>query len=200
MKIKTSACAAFLCISLFAIFVADAATILPVNLEEMVAGSDVVFRGRCLGVAPKRLPNGIFATKYTFEISEVLKGDIREELEFTQVGGSLSNSKKFNAPYIYGLPLYKVGSDYLVFLSEETSMGLRAPVGLQQGAFKVSIAADGSVKVLNGRGNKNLLTGAVGTSLAKSIEFSGASAPTSGPIDYSLLSDLVRRIENGEGL
>jgi len=200
MKIKTSACAAFLCISLFAIFVADAATILPVNLEEMVAGSDVVFRGRCLGVAPKRLPNGIFATKYTFEISEVLKGDIREELEFTQVGGSLSNSKKFNAPYIYGMPLYKVGSEYLVFLSEETSLGLRAPVGIDQGAFKVSLSADGSTKISNGRGNKNLFTGAAGASLAKSIKASGVSVLSPGPIDYDLMLDLVRKIGKGEGL
>lgn len=200
MKIKTIVYSAFLCLFLFAISVADAATVLPVNLEKMVAGSEVVFRGRCLGTTPKRSLNGIFATKYAFEVSEVLKGDVKERFEFTQVGGSLSNSEKFNAPYIYGMPLYKVGSEYLVFLSEETSLGLRAPVGIDQGAFKVSLSADGSTKISNGRGNKNLFTGAAGASLAKSIKASGVSVLSPGPIDYDLMLDLVRKIGKGEGL
>ena len=117
-------------------FRADAAQVLSINLGQTVSGADVAFSGICTSEYPFKMDNGLFVTTYEFSVLDDLTGNAGEVFSYTQFGATLENSKKFDAPYIYGMPHYKVGEEYLIFLTAETKLGLRAPVGLEQGNIR----------------------------------------------------------------
>src|SRR5262245_54856894 len=63
--------------------------VLRFNLEEMTLTADRVFVGRCVGIEPTsdRIGSGnLSVTRYTFDVEQVLKGDLPARFTFTQLG------------------------------------------------------------------------------------------------------------------
>ncbi len=125
------------------------------NLEQMVDAADRIFVGKVIDTmedyiqaAGGELP----VTVYTFEVDEVLRGDIGNTLTIQQFG---HRSDVFGR----GMPHYKVGSTVVLFLHADSQYGLTSPVGLGQGDFLVKMDGARKVSVSNSRGNQGLLQG-----------------------------------------
>jgi hypothetical protein len=95
-----------------------------------------VFRGRCVAaqvgtaeVAGGRLP----VTTYTFRVREHLKGGGTPTLTIRQVGTPQGGPRDLGR--LAGLPVYTLGTEYVLFLLPESRAGLTA--GVSQGAFIV---------------------------------------------------------------
>ena len=142
--------------------------VLRFNLEEMVLTADRIFVGRCVAIdvttdviAKGRLP----VTRYTFDVEQVLKGDVPRRFTFTELGQPPAPAKKGPAVHgvlatpallIHGMSTYAIGSRMMLFLTPNYMEGkLTYPVGLEQGAFLVE-DTDGQVMVRNNLNNAAL--------------------------------------------
>ncbi len=134
----------------------QAASVRLANLRDLVEQANRVFVGKCLSVESK-VTNNIPFTTYTFEVVEQVKGVSTNTVTVRQfgltkpipIGGGLAR-----ATIIQGMPQYKEGHQYLLFLVKESPIGLSSPAGLFQGAF-VSTGT-GFVNSIN---NRNLSAG-----------------------------------------
>ena len=134
----------------------EAASVRLANLRDLVEQADRIFVGRCLSVESK-VTNNIPLTTYTFEVVEQITGVSTNTVTVRQfgltkpisIGGGLAR-----AMIIQGMPQYKEGHQYLLFLVKESPIGLSSPAGLFQGAF-VSTGT-GFVNSIN---NRNLTAG-----------------------------------------
>jgi hypothetical protein len=143
--------------------------VLRFNLEEMTLTADRIFVGTCVGVdattdviAQGRLP----VTRYTFEVEQVLKGDVPARLTFTELGHPPGTpAKKGPAVHgllatpgllLHGMSTFAIGSRMMLFLIPNYQGGkLTYPVGLEQGAFLVE-DVDGERVVRNNLNNVGL--------------------------------------------
>jgi hypothetical protein len=146
--------------------------VLRFNLEEMVVTADRVFVGRCVAVdtgreaiAQGQLP----VTYYTFDVEQVLKGELPARFTFTQMGTPPRPAFK-GGPTVHGqaaqtgLELhgaadYGVGDRLLVFLIPNYQNGrLTYPVGLDQGVFRIDSDGAGQQFARNNLNNLGLFT------------------------------------------
>lgn len=133
---------------------AQAASVLPLYLEEMIDFSAVAFEGTCTGNRSERDPwTNLVVTYTTFEVRDVLKGAAEHTHVIKQIGGWLPGE---NLQYrVQGVPAFAVGEDYVVFLAGVSSAGFSSPIGLAQGRF--TIRAEGARRqVTNGRDFKDM--------------------------------------------
>lgn len=149
-------------------------TVLQLNLEQLTALSEKVFIGRCASVIQEKDSSGRPVQVITYDVEEMLKGEPAARVTFRQLGladegsdlqglGGVTTVGVFRE-----LPRYTAGEEAVVFLSEESRLGLTAPVGLMQGKFDVK-AADGIKTVINGAGNRGLFIGWKGSPKFKSL-------------------------------
>jgi hypothetical protein len=139
------------------------------NLEEMVLTADRIFIGTCVTVeattdtiAQGRLP----VTRYTFDVEQVLKGDVPKRFTFTELGHppgmpakkgpSVHGLQPTPGLFLHGMSSYAIGSRMMLFLIPNYQNGkLTYPVGLEQGAFLVE-DTDREVMVRNNLNNVGL--------------------------------------------
>jgi hypothetical protein len=115
----------------------QAAAVRLVNLRNLMEHSDRIFVGRCLSVDSKVI-NNIPFTEYIFEVVEKIKGVSTETVTVRQfgliepipIGNGLARG-----PIIQGMPQYKENHQYLLFLVQESPIGLSSPAGLSQGSL-----------------------------------------------------------------
>lgn len=192
---------------IFIPIMARASFVLPVNIEAMVERADVAFTGVCIEaeamvVHPDAVPDGLLVTSYTFEVEPdgVLKGDVPEKFTFKQWGSTKKTAETYGAPYPVGLPHYRKGNTYTLFLTAETVLGLRAPVGLGHGNFNMVKGAGKAKMVVNDYGNKSLFKGISSSpKMTKALSAAGitkASLPE-GPVDYGAFKELVKGLQWG---
>ncbi|MFA4973911.1 MAG: hypothetical protein WC683_14965 [bacterium] len=166
--------------------------------------ANVVFTGKCVSAEPmvKKLgeKGQILVTKYTFEVEEVIKGSAPSPFSFVHLGGSRAAAMKLKLPYVAGMPVFEAGKKYTVFLSSETSLGLRGVISLGCGKFNFVEGADGKVQVVNDYGNKSLFTGLPSTAkVGKALSVGGVAAGAQGgPMDYKNFVNMVKELEGRE--
>ncbi|NIR51917.1 hypothetical protein GWO43_25420 [candidate division KSB1 bacterium] len=137
-------------------------TLLHRNLKELVTIADRVFIGKCISVqgTEVQLSGGkIYATEYTFEVSESLKGSVGDVITFRQYG--LSKPKQVGDELMYygkipAMPTYNENEAYMLFLGRDSKLGLTSPVGLFQGAFSIQQDNYGRQVAVNGIFNRGL--------------------------------------------
>ena len=167
--------------------------------------ADVAFTGVCTSaetylMSHPKLSGSLVVTTYKFSIPSdgVLAGDVSENFSFTQWGAPRAECRKLGIPYFMGMPFYKVGKEYTVFLTSETELGLRSTVGLGYGKFDVIAVPDGNRVVINDHGNqylfkgiesKPIVTKSLGASGAKSIEIHG------GPVSYDSFIEIFKEMK-----
>lgn len=133
---------------------AQAASVVPLYLDEIVDQSAVAFQGTCTGNRSERDPHtGMVVTYTTFEVHDVLKGEIGSVYTVKQMGGVLpSEGLGFK---MEGVPTFEEGRGYVVFFAGVSRLGFSSPIGLSQGRFSV-IADRDRHQVTNGRDFKEL--------------------------------------------
>lgn len=127
---------------------------IPMNLKEIVDASGIIFTGNC--TSSEDIENDVESKlpviKYTFKITECIKGECNKEITFKQWQPTTKSTN------------YEVGKKYVLFLYPKSERGLTSPVALEQGSFEIT--KKGLIKrkevvrnKLNNRGlNRNLKT------------------------------------------
>lgn len=147
--------------------------VLRFNLEELVMSADRAFIGQCLNIEESResIAGGMLpVTRYTFAVEQVVKGDVPATFTFTQLGYRLRKAAKSGTAtmhgqtlkagiFIHGMSEYEVGDRLLLLLVPNHQDGrLTYPVGLDQGAFRISRLENGEEVASNGLNNLGLFT------------------------------------------
>ena len=156
----------------FAAVMASAAMVMAMGLGDLVSNADKVFRGTVLTKEPGIVNVGggeLSTVVYTIRVDDALKGDFgagkdATVLELTMLGnlkadGSTGNTKRLFAVDMN--PDLKVGSDYVLFTTPPSAVGLSTTVGLDQGLFHIFNNADGRDMTANGLGNQGIFGGPV---------------------------------------
>jgi hypothetical protein len=174
---------------------AEAVSVRTLNLAEMVTLSDRVFLGRVVSVAERydsRLSTPV--TTYTFRVIEGIRGaDTGETVQVRQAG-----SRDGGYSSIAGLPVYRKGQEFLLFLHGNSRFGLTSPVGLLQGVFRAVDLPGGWRGYVNGVDNRNL--GMSGQYVHKSLspepgEVSPGRSTKAAPVTIRMLKDFVLEME-----
>lgn len=131
-----------------------ATSLLPINLEQLSTRASLIFYGTVISNQVKKdSRSGQIVTFTEFEIIDLIKGNTASRHTIKQLGGHLKESDiKFQ---VHGVPQYKVGNQYVIFLPEKSSLGFSSPLGLHQGSFSVTKINDDKV-ISNGRNISSL--------------------------------------------
>lgn len=161
---------------------AGATTVLPVSLQRMSSTAVLIFHGRVIG-NEVRLDetSSRVATFTTFEVIDVIKGDVGNTHTIKQIGGQLPDGRV--RQIIRGVPRFSVGAEYVVFLPAASGLGFSSPIGLQQGRFSIS-KQNGETVVSNGRPVGALLDtppGGTPPDAPQAVRFSNEPALTALP-------------------
>lgn len=195
MQISTRLLAALAAlVASLACLAAQAASVLPLYLEEMIDTSALAFEGTCIGNRTERDPVTNFVVTYTkFAVHDVLKGEAGVTYEIKQIGGSLPGDElQFR---VEGVPTFGIGEDYVVFLAGVSSAGFSSPIGLAQGRF--GIHADGAARrVGNGRDFRDMAS-RIAARLPAQARARMQAAP--GPVKEMDLDDFKQAIRNHLG-
>lgn len=166
--------------------IAVATQVRPVNLEQMTARADAIFAGRCVDVeiAPDPALGGEVAV-VTFDVHRAVKGIDRRTISVRVP--RLEDAGAGTA----GSPGFREGDEVVLFLYGKSPMGLRAPVGLGQGRFRVVHDKQGRPAAINDLGNRNLLQGLSASARGRL----GASFDLDAPGDQLSAADLLDMVE-----
>ena len=131
----------------------NAGTALRVNLEGLVDRADLVLEGRIKRATSRPAP-GRIETEYEVEVERTFLGEDLKTRTFVMPGGVLPDGTGMILP---GVPHLGVGEDTIIFLSRESFAGMRVPVGLSQGRFKVETTISGRKVVVRAHEDLGLL-------------------------------------------
>jgi len=202
MRIRLTSAAICLVLALGSVSQAYANQAVGINMEDLMK-ANVAFTGVCTKAEASVMERpgksgGILVTRYTFDVSDVMKGDVPKTFSFTQWGASREDAARLGMVFIYGPPLYNVGSEYTLFLTSESRIGLRAPVGLGQGKFLVIRDAEGKAMVVNEFNNRSLFRNLPQTkAVTKALKAGGVEAGVApaGPMDYDSFKAVVEGLK-----
>ena len=186
--------AALFLLALASVFPAFATSVLPMDLDQMVAASAVAFDGTCTGNRTGRDPvSNLIVTYTTFAVHDVLKGDVGATYEIKQIGGALPNGLQH---HVEGVPRFAVGQEYVVLLPQASSGGFSSPVGLSQGQFTVTQTEKGAT-VSNGRDFREMTSTIPSEQLPGDLQTQTKRA--TGPVRQLDLSEFKQLVRNRAG-
>lgn len=143
-----------------------AASVRPLDLDNLVDNAATVFQGQCLESRSERdEATGAVVTIVTFQVQDTLKGEAVPLRTIKQLGGRIDGE----VSRIDGMPTFTPGEEYLVFLYGVSQAGFSSPVGLAQGRFPVKHEAKGRV-VGNGRDLRDVLPAAARANMPESVQ------------------------------
>jgi hypothetical protein len=164
-----------------------ASTMLQLDLAQLTDRAGRIFRGTVIGIEQTMVEAGggeLPAVAYTFRVDELFKGEadlVKGDAAMIEV--KMVGSIKASVPvgdYVRldtfrDVPKLEMGSDYLLFMTAESAIGLSVSVGLGQGAFRV-VSIDKVDYVVNAFNN------------------GGLGLDTAGPVAYSELSARINAL------
>ena len=165
------------------------------NAEELTNLAARVFVGLCFSVEEKQMAfaetnSSLTYTEYRFRVVDRIKGVQGPMVVLKQLGRSGGSGS------ITGMPSYRSGERYLLFLRSDSQYGLASPIGLSQGVFLITGNGDGQ-KMVNGFNNQGLFRGMGPTlktkygNIGPKAESLVRSAPK-GPISAEQFIELIR--------
>jgi hypothetical protein len=128
---------------------AFASTLLPLDITALYQQAELVLLVESVSSNTEKEANtGLVVTYTTFNVLDVLKGEVSETYTIKQIGGVLEdNAGGFRVP---GVPSFVSGQRYILFMPPVSELGFCSPVGLGQGMFGLSVI-DNKEMVSNGR-------------------------------------------------
>lgn len=139
----------------------DAGTAVRLDIPELVNEAELVLEGRIrsqrvVESAPRRVE-----TEYTIEVDRWFTAEGGTELRVRIPGGVLPDGSGLLIP---GMPRIQEGEEVLLFLSEAGSTGVRMPVGLSQGKFRVERSLSGARSLSRRHGSLTTIDAVTGVS------------------------------------
>ncbi|HTF87357.1 MAG TPA: hypothetical protein VK843_03030 [Planctomycetota bacterium] len=122
-------------------FQARAGTAIRLDLQGLVDAADIGLEARVLATRVELDRRGRPCTVATLAVTRDFIGATRGPFDVRLPGGVLPDGRGLVLP---GLPSVTPGEEIVLFLSEESSAGLRVPVGLAQGKFRIVRDAAGA--------------------------------------------------------
>lgn len=135
------------------------------NLDQLLDHVGTVVYGTVIDIeqSNREIAGGTLPVlTYRLRVEDMLLGPQVDHLEFSVLGDlkgqptADSSVRRFSV--LPELPRLQVGQEYVLLLTAESAAGLCAPVGLQQGAFRVVETKEGDI-VLNSIHNLGLFRG-----------------------------------------
>ena len=191
MRWKRSGTALFTALFLFIAGQVHATVMLQLDLQELTGRADKIFRGTVISVKESMIEAGggeLPSVTYRIAVDEMFKGEPTvvkgdEAVVEIRMIGSLEVDKVDENGNIHfspfnEVPRLSVGSDYVLFTTPESSIGLSVTVGLGQGAFSVYPVdgADGEFMAVNEFNN------------------AGLGLNGDGPVEYDKLGAQIRAL------
>lgn len=169
---------------------AHATSVLPLYLDEVIDQSTTAFQGTVTETHSARDPMTHDVVTYTtFTVSDVLKGSVPATYTIKQIGGTLPAEKIiFRVP---GVPRFKVGQEYVVFMAGVSAEGFSSPIGLAQGRFTVTQDAKGR-HVGNGSDFRNSASHMAAQMPAQSRALMAAQGGPVREMDLDAFKQMVR--------
>ena len=184
-------CRLFFCVVLLFAFVLPAtaqrgAVTRQQTLSEMVGEASTIVEGRILDahVEPHPQFSNLTTLVVRMQVEKTLKGSPGKIFTFRQYIWDVRDR--------YDNAGYHSGGEELLLMGRESQYGLSAPVGLEQGRFKIVRDAKGNKTAVNGRNNVGLF-GAVSGKPKANLKGSPAAQPAVGPMREQ---DLVANIQS----
>lgn len=112
-------------------------TVTKLSLPEVASRAARIVELKVDGVSVARDLRGRPATRVSARVLTHFKGDATKTVEWIQPGGTIDGETLL----IPGIPQFTSGEECILFLSGESTAGLRMPVGLGQGAFRERLNA-----------------------------------------------------------
>jgi hypothetical protein len=178
-------------LGLFACMFAHATMVQQLNLGELTARADKIFRGTVIRTENGTVVAGggeLPTVKYVIRVSETLKGDTStgngkagNVVELTMLGTLKSSGASGNIRHIstFRPPKLRIGDEYLLFTTAPSNLGLSITVGIGQGAFSFV------------QGN-NVINEAKNAGLFRDMDNQGL--PQRGPIPYPALAQRIHSL------
>jgi hypothetical protein len=174
---------------------AGAGMVLKMNLAQLTDRAGAIFRGHVLSAEPGKISIGggtLPTVTYRLRVDEAFKGefDAKEnaspEIEITMLGTFKAAVRSGNQTHLTSalpeVPKLNVGEDYVLFTTTPGKSGLRSPVGLGQGSFRIYPGANKTELAVNELNNLGLFDGSVSTQRAAGSE---------GPVTYTRLAGAI---------
>lgn len=117
-----------------------AGTAILMDLEEVFGRSDVVVEGRVLRGKSGETEDGTIYTDWEIDVARTFWGEDLPTRVVRLPGGVLASGKGMVIP---GMPRVAVGEDVVLLLGEASPNGLRMPVGLSQGKYRIVTSLEG---------------------------------------------------------
>jgi hypothetical protein len=160
---------------------AGATVVVRLDLPALASRSEAILEGRCLSTRSVLDGAGNLATEIRVEVSRAFKGGAGL-VEFRIPGGAIGD----RGLLIPGMPAFSAGEEVLLFLTSESPTGLRVPVGLGQGKFRIERdRATGAKTLVRSLGGVRLLDPATGQPVP---------GPAEERFEYGALTALVERL------
>lgn len=172
---------------------AGAAMILKMNLSQLTDRADAIFRGQVLSAEPGKISIGggtLPTVTYRLRVDEAFKGKFEAkensapEVEITMLGTLKTSVGAGNQTHLASalpeVPKLNVGENYVLFTTAPGKSGLRSPVGLGQGSFRIYPGTNKTEFAVNELNNLGLFDGRA------SAQRADASSP--GPVTYTRLA------------
>ncbi len=146
-----------------------ALSVLPLYLDQIIDTAAVAFQGNCIDNRVERdVQTGLIVTYTSFQVEDVLKGQVGASHTIKQVGGRLAGDAAM-VNEIEGVPRFAPGQRYVVFLNGVSAAGFSSPVGLGQGRFNVLPDAAGA-QITNGRDFRQMTANMTEVPLPQSVQ------------------------------
>jgi len=138
-----------LLLNLFSLSPVSATSLRPISLEQLSTRATLIFYGQVISNQVKQdEQSGQIATFTEFKVIDLIKGNAADTHTIKQIGGELKDRNR--ALRIHGVPKFRAGKNYVVFLPTKSKLGFSSPLGLHQGSFSV-LNINGEQLVSNGR-------------------------------------------------
>ncbi len=119
----------------------QAGTAIRMDLDEAFMRSEVVLEGSVVSGTSGETSLGEIYTDWTITVDRTFWGEHQESRTVRLPGGVLADGRGSMIP---GMPRLVMGEEVVLLLSEESDEGIRMPVGLSQGKYRIVTASDGS--------------------------------------------------------
>jgi len=132
----------------------EAGTALRMGIPDLVDHSALVLEARVLSSRAVE-SEGFIETEYLLQVDRTFQGPDEPYRSVRIPGGVLEDGRGM---VLAGMPRITEGEDLLLFLSPEGSTGLRMPVGLAQGKFRIVTSSNGLQTVVQDTAGVSLVT------------------------------------------
>lgn len=163
----------------------------PRSIDQLSDEATLIVHGHVTSakVEPHPQLTNLMTVLVTMEVQETLKGSAQKSLQFRQYIWDMRDQ--------LDAAQYGKNQEWLLLLGPVSQYGLRSPVGLDQGRFRITRDRAGQPVAVNGQANLHLFEATEQRAQARGIKLSSRVTAlvrqrSTGPVPLSDLEDTIR--------